>query len=374
MKLGLVGWRGMVGSVLMERMVEEEDFSMFENYFFSTSLAGEFVCPTANYNRKELILDANDIDALKKMDIILTCQGGSYTEKIHPELRKQGWDGYWIDAASTLRLMDSSIIVLDPVNRDDVENAIKLNVKDYVGGNCSVTLVLVALSGLLKEGVVEWISLMTYQAVSGAGAAQLRELLGQTTYLTEIIKDKLINDRISILELEKEISKALLDDKFPIDNLSKPLSFNILPWIDSDLGNGVSREEWKGELEVNKILGNGKNSIRVDGLCVRVPVLRCHSTAMTIKLKKDLPLDLIEKIIKESNPWVEIVPNNKLDSLEKLTPWSVSRTLKVAVGRIRKMSLGGEYLTMMTVGDQLLWGAAEPLRRVLRQIYESKKS
>ncbi len=373
MKLvGLVGWRGMVGSVLMQRMQEENDFAHIEPVFFSTSNAGG-KAPAMAKNETAL-KDANDIEALKKCDIILTCQGGDYTTEIFPKLRAAGWNGYWIDAASTLRMKDDAIIVLDPVNLDVIKQALSNGVKNYVGGNCTVSCMLMGLGGLFKHDLVDWMTSMTYQAASGGGAQHMRELLTQFGSINAEVKALLDDPASAILEIDRKVlakQHALTADE--TKQFGVPLGGNLIPWIDKDLGNGQSREEWKGGAETNKILGRGegfgagaKPAIAVDGLCVRIGAMRCHSQALTIKLKKDVPLDEINDIIASDNEWVKFVPNTREASMHDLTPAATTGKLTIPVGRVRKMQMGGEYISAFTVGDQLLWGAAEPLRRMLR--------
>jgi aspartate-semialdehyde dehydrogenase len=355
----------MVGSVLMQRMQEENDFSLdFEPVFFTTSQAGQ----PAPLNAGTL-KDASDIAELKKLDVILTCQGGDYTKAVHPELRKQGWDGYWIDAASTLRMEDNAVIILDPVNRDVIDGALAKGGKDFIGGNCTVSLMLMALSGLFRANVVEWISSMTYQAASGAGAPNMRELLAQMGTLNGVVAEELKNPGSAILEIDKKVTETLRDGSMPTKEFGFPLAGSVLPWIDREVEDGQSREELKGFQETNKILGT-TTPIPVDGICVRVGAMRCHSQALTIKLNRDLPIAEIENLIKNDNQWVKLIPNNKADSLAGLTPAAVSGTLTVPVGRLRKMKMGPQYLSAFTCGDQLLWGAAEPLRRMLRILLE----
>jgi len=364
MKVGIVGWRGMVGSVLMQRMKEENDFAGIEPVFFSTSQAGQAAPMGAG-----TLKDASDMAELKQMDVILTCQGGDYTSAVHPELRKQGWNGYWIDAASTLRMQDNAVIILDPVNRNVIDTALKNGQKDFIGGNCTVSLMLMALGGLFRAGLVEWITSMTYQAASGAGAPNMRELLSQMGALEQVVAEELSNPGSAILEIDRKVTAAMRDGSMPTKAFGFPLAGSVLPWIDKEVEDGQSREEWKGFVETNKILGSSK-PIPVDGLCVRVGAMRCHSQAMTIKLTKDLPLAEIEELIKNDNQWVKLVPNTRADSLSQLTPAAVSGTLTVPVGRIHKMKMGPEYISAFTCGDQLLWGAAEPLRRMLRILVE----
>lgn len=358
-KVGFIGWRGMVGSVLMDRMREENDFAKIESYFFSTSLGGGVAPVVANGNPK--ILSSIDVKELMKMDILVSCQGGEFTTEMHPALRNNGWKGYWIDAASTLRMKSDSVIILDPVNRDIVQESISKGMKDFVGGNCTVSLMLIALHGLFKADLVEWISSMTYQAASGAGAKNMLELLAQ---MESVGKKYAANASLGALEMEKEANTFLASDAFPKANFGHPLALNLLPWIDSEMPSGQSKEEWKAQVEANKILQTNK-VIPIDGTCVRVSALRCHSQALTIKLKKSVELSTVESMLSEANPWVRLVANNKADTLAKLTPAAVSGKLEIPIGRVRKMTLGDEYLNAFTCGDQLLWGAAEPLRCAL---------
>ncbi|MDO8653884.1 MAG: aspartate-semialdehyde dehydrogenase [Undibacterium sp.] len=370
MKLvGLVGWRGMVGSVLMQRMQEEDDFSHIEPVFFSTSNTGG-IAPVMAKNEKTL-KDANDIDALKKCDIIITCQGGDYTTEIFPKLRASGWNGYWIDAASSLRMENDAVIVLDPVNLDVIKSALHRGIKNYIGGNCTVSCMLMGLGGLFQHNLVDWISSMTYQAASGGGAQHMRELLTQFGAINAEVKSLLDNPAAAILEIDRKVlAKQHAFNADETKQFGVPLAGNLIPWIDKDMNNGVSKEEWKAGAETNKILGKGEafgsQSIPVDGLCIRVGAMRCHSQALTIKLRKDVPLDEINDIIAQNNQWVKVVPNNREASMRDLTPAAVTGSLLIPVGRLRKMQMGNDYLSAFTVGDQLLWGAAEPLRRMLR--------
>jgi aspartate-semialdehyde dehydrogenase len=366
MKVGIVGWRGMVGSVLMQRMQEENDFAGIEPVFFSTSQAGQ----AAPLGAGKLI-SADDLNALKKLDVILTCQGGDYTKAVHPELRKQGWQGYWIDAASTLRMEQDAVIILDPVNRSVIDQALQNGQKDFIGGNCTVSLMLMALGGLFRAGLVEWLSTMTYQAASGAGAPNMRELLEQMGVLHGSVAELLQNPGSAILEIDRQVTGALRSDALPKKEFGAPLAGNLLPWIDREVEDGQSREEWKGFVETNKILGTTQ-PIPVDGICVRVGAMRCHSQAITIKLTKDVPIGDIEQLIANDNQWVKLIPNTKADSVAQLTPAAVSGLLTVPIGRVRKMKMGPQYLSAFTCGDQLLWGAAEPLRRMVRILAESK--
>lgn len=359
-KVALIGMRGLVGSVLMQRMTEENDFEHFEPHFFSTSQAGKKTGIPGFADR--IYEDANDINALKKYPIVLTCQGGTYTEKIYPELR-QNWDGYWIDAASTLRMKDDAMIVFDPLNGQALATAIKNGTKNFIGSNCTVSLLLFALDGLIKADLIEWLSVMTYQAASGAGAEAMRELLLQMYDLTAPLKD-LSNPVANILSLERTVRHLQNSDKLPIQATLKPLAGNLLPWIDSDLGNGISREEAKMQPEAHKILG--RNNIMMDSLCIRVGALRCHSQGVTMKLRRKVSENEISELLANANAWVRVIPNNKEASLNELTPAAIAGTLNIAIGRLRKMNLPGESWSAFTVGDQLLWGAAEPLRRFLK--------
>ncbi len=363
-KVGFVGWRGMVGSVLMERMQAENDFQGFEPVFFTTSQAGS-LGPDVGTGAKPLE-DAMNIDKLAQMDIIVSCQGGDYTTAVYDQLRAQ-WNGYWIDAASTLRMKDDAIIVLDPVNRHVIDAGLKKGIKNYIGGNCTVSLMLMALGGLFEKGLVEWITSMTYQAASGAGAKNMRELLTQMGELNAEVSDLLANPASAILDIDRKVTAKLNDGSLSTANFGAPLAGSLIPWIDKAWENGQTKEEWKGIAETNKILGNSaSNSIPVDGQCVRIGAMRCHSQGFTIKLNQDLPLAEIEQIIAGHNEWVKVIPNDKESTLKGLTPVQASGTLTVPVGRIRKMNIGPQYLTAFTVGDQLLWGAAEPVRRMLK--------
>lgn len=364
LKVGFVGWRGMVGSVLMERMQAEKDFQGFEPVFFTTSQAGQ-PGPDVGMGTKPL-LNASDLEALSQMDIIVTCQGGDYTTAVYETLRAH-WNGYWIDAASTLRMKDDAIIVLDPVNRHVIDAGLKMGVKNYVGGNCTVSLMLMALGGLFEKGLVEWMSTMTYQAASGAGAKNMRELLTQMGELNGEVQDLLADPHSAILEIDRKVTAKLNDGSLSTENFGAPLAGSLIPWIDKAWENGQTKEEWKGIAETNKILGlAGAKLIPVDGQCVRIGAMRCHSQGVTIKLKQDLPLAEIEAIIANHNEWVKLIPNDKASTLAGLTPVQASGTLTIPVGRVRKMNIGPEYITAFTVGDQLLWGAAEPVRRMLK--------
>ena len=367
MRVGFIGWRGMVGSVLIERMVAEGDFKGYEPLFFSTSQVGG-KGPVIGFDIPPL-KDANDLDELKKLDIIVSCQGGDYTTAAYEKLRSQGFDGYWIDAASTLRMRESSIIVLDPVNQDVIEKGLKSGIKEYIGGNCTVSLMLMALAGLFRRNLIEWISSMTYQAASGAGAKNMTELVAQIAFLASDAKALLDNPASSALEIDRVITSALRGGKIPVQNFGVPLAASLIPWIDRPVEDGQTREEWKGYAETNKILG-AKTPIPVDGVCVRVGAMRCHSQGLTIKLTKDVPLDELSAMIGSDHEWVKVVPNTRDATLKELTPAAVSGTLSVPIGRLRKMKMGSHFLTGFTVGDQLLWGAAEPIRRILRIVCE----
>jgi aspartate-semialdehyde dehydrogenase len=368
--VGLVGWRGMVGSVLMQRMRDENDFSFFEPVFFSTSNAGGAAPAWAKGAAP--LQDAHDIAALKKLPIIVTAQGGDYTTAVYPKLRAAGWDGIWIDAASTLRMADDAIIVLDPVNRPVIDAAVGRGVRNFIGGNCTVSCMLMGLAGLFNNDLVEWMTSMTYQAASGGGAQHMRELLVQFGLLNGAVDGLLDDPASAILEIDRGVLARQKADNLPRDQFGVPLAGSLIPWIDKDLGNGVSREEWKGEAETNKILGRGpafgSAPTPVDGLCVRIGAMRCHSQALTIKLKKDVGVDEIADMLREGSRWARVVPNEREATMRDLTPVAVTGTLDIPVGRLRKMSMGPEYLSAFTVGDQLLWGAAEPLRRMLRII------
>lgn len=367
-KVGLVGWRGMVGSVLMQRMREEHDFALIDPVFFSTSQVGGSAPDVAKENGA--LLDAMNIEALREMDIILSCQGGDYTHSVFPALRQSGWQGYWIDAASSLRMADDAIIILDPVNRGVIDRGLKKGIKNYIGGNCTVSLMLMALSGLFQHDLIEWVSAMTYQAASGAGAQNMRELLKQMGTIHSSAAPLLNDPHSAILDIDRAVAKTMRESAFPTEHFGVPLAGSLIPWIDKDLGNGQSREEWKGATETNKILGYEANRVDVDGLCVRIGAMRCHSQALTIKLKKDIPLKEVNELLASGNDWVKVIANEKEATLRELTPAAVTGTLSVPIGRLRKMSMGGEYLSAFTVGDQLLWGAAEPLRRMLRILLE----
>jgi aspartate-semialdehyde dehydrogenase len=368
MQVGLIGWRGMVGSVLVQRMREERDFDLINPSFFSTSQAGTAAPSVGKLAPAVKVKDAHDLDALMGTDVLMSCQGGDYTAEIHPRLRAAGWTGYWIDAASTLRMKDHAVIVLDPVNREVIDTAIEAGVTDFIGGNCTVSLMLMAMSGLFRTGLVEWVSAMTYQAASGAGAKHMRELVSQMGVVHGAAAARLSDPGSAILDIDRTVTDALRGSSLPVEQFGYPLAGSLLPWIDKDLGNGQSKEEWKAMAEGNKILGSQRSPIPMDGICVRIGAMRSHSQALTVKLTRDVPLREIEATIAGAHEWVEVVPNEREASLRGLTPAAVSGTLRVPIGRLRKLAMGPEYLAAFTSGDQLLWGAAEPLRRVLRII------
>ncbi len=370
LNVGIVGWRGMVGSVLMERMRAENDFQALEPIFFSTSQAGQ---PGPDIGRDAPpVADAYDEKRLHAQDVIVSCQGGSYTEKIYPRLRNGGWKGYWIDAASTLRMEADSVIVLDPVNRQVIDQALEGGGRDFIGGNCTVSLMLMALGGLFAADLIEWMTSMTYQASSGAGAQNMRELVAQMQAIGNDAAQLLDDPATAILALDRQVTASLRDGDLPVDNWGVPLAASLIPWIDRPMENGQTREEWKGYAETNKILGRGDDPVPIDGQCIRIGAMRCHSQAFTIKLRQDLPLDEIEARIAGHNDWVHLVPNEKDVTMQALTPARISGTLDVPVGRLRKMTIGKGFLTAFTVGDQLLWGAAEPLRRIVNIIKTHK--
>ena len=366
MILGMVGWRGMVGSVLMGRMLEENDFACVEKtIFFSTSAAGGKAPEVQGAD--PVLADAMSVEALSACDVIISCQGGDYTNEIYPKLRASGWQGYWIDAASSLRMKDDAIIILDPVNQDVITAGLNNGVKTFVGGNCTVSLMLMSLGGLFAQDLVEWVSVATYQAASGGGARHMRELLSQMGQLHNHVAAELADPASAILDIERKVTSLTRSGELPVDNFGVPLAGSLIPWIDKQLDNGQSREEWKGQAETNKILATS-SVIPVDGLCVRVGALRCHSQAFTIKLKKDVSIPTVEELLAAHNPWAKVVPNDREITMRELTPAAVTGTLTTPVGRLRKLNMGPEYLSAFTVGDQLLWGAAEPLRRMLRQL------
>ena len=369
-RVGFVGWRGMVGSVLMQRMIEERDFDIIDApVFFTTSQAGQ---PGPDIGRDTpALIDATDIDELSKLDVIVTCQGGDYTSSVHSALRTAGWQGYWIDAASTLRMADHASIILDPVNRSVIDQGLASGQKDFIGGNCTVSLMMMALGGLLKTNQVEWITAMTYQAISGGGAQQMREMLTQMGQLNTSVADLLADPRSSILDIDRAAMATMRSNELATAEIGYPLAGNLLPWIDKDLDNGTSREEWKGSAETNKILGLESAPIPIESICVRIGTMRCHSQAFTIKLKKDIPIDEVNELLANDNDWVRLIPNERDASLSELTPARVTGTLDIPIGRVRNLHMGDDYLSAFTVGDQLLWGAAEPLRRMLRILAES---
>jgi aspartate-semialdehyde dehydrogenase len=364
MRVGFVGWRGMVGSVLMQRMEAERDFDAIEPLFFSTSSAGGK--SPAIGEASGSLRNANAPEAFRGLDAIVTCQGGDWTSAMHPRLRAAGFDGYWIDAASTLRMRDDAVIILDPVNRAVIDRALADGTRNFIGGNCTVSLMVMALAGLFRHGLVEWMTCMTYQAASGAGAQNMRELLQQMGEAHLAAKALLDDPSSSILDIDREVAGILRDERFPTGHIGVPLAGSLIPWIDKDLGNGMSREEWKGGAETNKILGRGKDAIPVESICVRVGAMRCHSQALTIKLTRDVTLAEIERLLAGAHEWVRVIPNNRDASIRALTPAAVTGRLEVPVGRLRKLAMGPDYLGAFTCGDQLLWGAAEPLRRMLR--------
>jgi aspartate-semialdehyde dehydrogenase len=371
-RAGIIGWRGMVGSVLVQRMREERDFDHVEPVFFSTSQAGG---KGPDIGRPvEPVKNATDVAELKKLPVLISCQGGDYTNEIYPKLRREGWKGYWIDAASALRMNDDAVIILDPVNMPLIKDALSKETKNFIGGNCTVSLMLMAVAGLFEHDEIEWLTSMTYQAASGQGAAAMRELVGQMAAIGESAEPLLHDPASAILDIDRSVSGSIRSSSLPKESIGYPLAGSLLPWIDKDLGNGQSREEWKAQAEGNKILGrqgNGRAPVPMDGICVRVGAMRCHSQALTIKLRRPLPLDEIEGMLTEGNEWVRVVPNRKEESLAELTPAAVTGKLSVPVGRLRKLPMGQDFLSAFTVGDQLLWGAAEPLRRMLRILLDS---
>ncbi|GAB6049417.1 aspartate-semialdehyde dehydrogenase [Hydrogenophilus islandicus] len=376
-RVGLVGWRGMVGSVLMQRMSEEGDFALIEPVYFSTSAAGQAAPTFGGVVPESPLLDAYDLDALKSTEIIITCQGGDYTKRVYHALRDAGWQGHWIDAASTLRMEPHTVIILDPVNRAVIDRALAAGGRDWIGGNCTVSLMLMAIGGLFRAELVEWVSSMTYQAASGAGAQNMRELLLQMGRLYQAVEAELRDPASAILAIDRKVTETMRSSDFPTEHFrGVPLAGSLIPWIDVPVEHGQSKEEWKGGAECNKILGlppfRSPGSIPIDGLCVRIGAMRCHSQGLTIKLKRDVPLTEIESLIAQANAWVKVVPNEREVTERELTPAAVSGTLTVPVGRLHKLAMGPEYLGAFTVGDQLLWGAAEPLRRMLRILLEAR--
>ncbi|HEX6529768.1 MAG TPA: aspartate-semialdehyde dehydrogenase [Burkholderiales bacterium] len=374
MRVGIVGWRGMVGSVLVQRMREERDFDHVEPVFFSTSQIGGKGPDTGAKAGKsvEPVKDAKDIAELKKLPVIISCQGGDYTNEIYPKLRASGWKGYWIDAASALRMKDDALIILDPLNLDLIKSSVSQGIKDYIGGNCTVSLMLMGMAGLFQRDEVEWMTSMTYQAASGQGAAAMRDLVAQMGTIGDRAEAMLDDPASAILELDRTVADTMRSPAFPKKEIGYPLAGSLLPWIDKDLGNGQSREEWKAQAEANKILGRSNgNVIPMDGICVRIGAMRCHSQAMTIKLRRPVPLDEVEGMLAEAHDWVKVVPNRRDESLAELTPAAVTGKLTVPVGRLRKLPMGDDYLAAFSVGDQLLWGAAEPLRRMVRILLDA---
>ena len=364
LKVGFVGWRGMVGSVLMQRMMEENDFADIEPQFFTTSQAGK---PAPNVGKDSPTLkNAKSIADLTAMDMIVSCQGGDYTKEVFPKLRADGWNGHWVDAASTLRMNNEAVIVLDPVNMDVIKDAMHAGGKNWIGGNCTVSLMLMSLHGLFKADLIEWATSMTYQAASGAGAQNMRELIQQMGAIHADASALLANPASAILDIDKQVANTIQSDAFPTDSFGVPLAGSLIPWIDVEVANGQSKEEWKGGVETNKIIGRSSNPIPIDGLCVRIGAMRCHSQAFTLKLKQNVPLDEIEQMLAEANDWATVVPNTREASIAALSPAVVTGKLETPVGRLRKLAMGDEYLSAFGVGDQLLWGAAEPLRRMLR--------
>ena len=369
LRVGIVGWRGMVGSVLVQRMREERDFDHVEPVFFSTSQAGGR--GPAIGRDSGPVGEATDLEALGALPVIVSCQGGDYTSEVYPKLRRSGWKGYWIDAARTLRMANDAVIILDPVNMPLIKDAVAKGTRNYIGGNCTVSLMLMGVAGLFRHDQVEWMTAMTYQAASGAGAANVRELVEQMARVGDSARLMLDDPAAAVLEIDRSVTDAIRSPALPRRHIGYPLAANLLPWIDEDLGNGQSREEWKGQAETNKILARNGSAVPVDGVCVRVGAMRCHSQALTIKLRRPVPIDEIEGMLAEANDWVKVVPNRREESLAELTPAAVTGKLSVAVGRLRKLPMGGDYLAAFTVGDQLLWGAAEPLRRMLRILLDA---
>ena len=369
-KVGLVGWRGMVGSVLMQRMVEEGDFAHIDPVYFSTSAAGGKAPVFGGKEASLPLQDASAVDALKQCEIIITCQGGDYTKEVFPKLRATGWNGHWIDAASALRMADDAVIILDPVNMNVIKDSLAKGGRNWIGGNCTVSLMLMGLGGLFQNDLIEWASSMTYQAASGAGAQNMRELIQQMGAIHGAVANRLDEPASAILDIDRIVAETIRSGAFPTANFGVPLAGSLIPWIDKQLENGQSKEEWKGQAETNKILGRLDNPIPIDGICVRIGAMRCHSQALTVKLTRDVPLDEVVEIVGAANDWVKVVPNEREISMRDLTPAAVTGTLSVPVGRLRKLNMGPAYLGAFTCGDQLLWGAAEPLRRMLRILLE----
>ena len=370
LRVGIVGWRGMVGSVLVQRMREERDFDHLEPVFFSTSQAG--AKGPAIGKPVDSVKNATDLAELKKLPVIISCQGGDYTNEVYPKLRAEGWKGYWIDAASALRMNDDAVIILDPLNSDLIKSSLSKGVKNYIGGNCTVSLMLMGMAGLFQRDEVEWMTSMTYQAASGAGAAAMRDLVAQMAVVGDRTRSLMNDPASAILDIDRAVSDSIRSRELPRENIGHPLAGSLLPWVDKDLGNGQSREEWKGQAETNKILGRSNgNAIPVDGICVRVGAMRCHSQALTIKLRRPLPIDEVEGMLADAHDWVKVVPNRREETLAELTPAAVTGKLSVPVGRLRALPMGKDYLAAFTVGDQLLWGAAEPLRRMVRILLDA---
>jgi aspartate-semialdehyde dehydrogenase len=369
LRVGIVGWRGMVGSVLVQRMRDERDFDHLEPVFFSTSQAGGK--GPAIGKAVDSVKNATDLAQLMKLPVILSCQGGDYTNEIYPQLRAQGWKGYWIDAASALRMQDDAVIILDPLNMPLIKDAVAKGTRNFIGGNCTVSLMLMGMAGLFQRDQIEWMTSMTYQAASGAGAAAMRDLVAQMAVVGDSARNLMNDPASAILDIDRAVSDSIRSRELPSENIGYPLAGSLLPWVDKDMGNGQSREEWKGQAETNKILGRNGNAIPVDGICVRVGAMRCHSQALTIKLRRPLPMDEIEGMLADAHDWVKVVPNRREDTLAELTPAAVTGKLSVPVGRLRTMPMGKDYLAAFTVGDQLLWGAAEPLRRMLRILLDA---
>jgi aspartate-semialdehyde dehydrogenase len=369
LRVGIVGWRGMVGSVLVQRMREERDFDHLEPVFFSTSQAGGKA--PAIGKPVDSVKSATDLAELKKLPVIVSCQGGDYTNEIYPKLRAEGWNGYWIDAASALRMQDDAVIILDPLNMPLIKDAVANGTKNFIGGNCTVSLMLMGMAGLFQRDEVEWMTSMTYQAASGAGAAAMRDLVAQMAVVGDSARSLMKDPASAILDIDRAVSDSIRSRELPSQNIGYPLAGSLLPWVDKDMGNGQSREEWKGQAETNKILGRNGNAIPVDGICVRVGAMRCHSQALTIKLRRPLPMDEIEGMLADAHDWVKVVPNRREETLAELTPAAVTGKLSVPVGRLRTLPMGKDYLAAFTVGDQLLWGAAEPLRRMVRILLDA---
>ena len=369
LRVGIVGWRGMVGSVLVQRMKDERDFDHLEPVFFSTSQAGG-KGPSIGKPADD-VKNATDLAELKKLPVIISCQGGDYTNEIYPKLRAQGWNGYWIDAASALRMNEDAVIILDPLNSDLIKKSLGTGVKNYIGGNCTVSLMLMGMAGLFQRDEIEWMTSMTYQAASGAGAAAMRDLVAQMAAVGDSARRLMDDPASAILDIDRAVSDSMRSRELPSENIGYPLAGSLLPWIDKDMGNGQSREEWKGQAETNKILGRNGNAIPLDGICVRVGAMRCHSQALTIKLRRPLPIDEVEGMLADAHDWVKVVPNRREETLAELTPAAVTGKLSVPVGRLRTLPLGKDYLAAFTVGDQLLWGAAEPLRRMVRILLDA---